>query len=61
MSYEKETCLIIYFIAIHFSYGSVDHPVQEKRFVVPTVQETITIGQQQHVKECLSRPNLHIM
>lgn len=61
MSYEKETFLILYFIATHFSYGSVDHPVQEKRFVVPIVQETITIGQQQHVKECLSRPNLHIM
>lgn len=59
MSYEKETCLIFHFIAIHFSYGSVDHPVQEKRFVVPIVQETI--GQQRRVKECLLRPNLHIM
>lgn len=37
MSYEKETCFISYFIATHFSYGSVDHPVQEKRFVVPIV------------------------
>lgn len=42
LSYKEETCLILYFIAIHFSYGSVDHPVQEKRFVVPIVQETIT-------------------
>lgn len=31
LSYKEETCLILYFIAIHFSYGSVDHPVQEKK------------------------------
>lgn len=51
MSYEKETCFISYFIAIHFSYGSAGHSVQIKK-----ICSTYSTGNHRSTTTCKRMP-----